>query len=60
MYEFIAHADIMGCTETSCFAGVTCYDVQAPATGFVCGECPRGSRGDGMFCEPIPFDAPPL
>jgi hypothetical protein len=47
--------DIMGCSEDTCFPGVSCYDVIAPGTGFVCGDCPEGMSGDGQSCEmPLP------
>jgi hypothetical protein len=47
--------DTMGCTVDSCYPGVNCWDIRAPGTGFICGQCPEGTTGDGTFCEIIPF-----
>jgi hypothetical protein len=46
-------ADADGCAGSPCFAGVTCTDVAAPATGFTCGACPSGYDGDGIICADI-------
>ncbi|ELU02210.1 hypothetical protein CAPTEDRAFT_212422 [Capitella teleta] len=50
------NTDIMGCKVDSCFPGVNCWDINAPGTGFFCEDCPEGFRGDGVFCEMIPFE----
>ena len=42
--------DVDGCTEISCFAGVSCTDNAAPMTEATCGPCPPGLEGDGMKC----------
>lgn len=42
-----------GCLGDPCFPGVTCEDVPAPGEGFICGECPDGTAGDGIECLPV-------
>ena len=42
--------DFDGCSEVSCYEGVTCTDNLAPQTGATCGTCPTGLEGDGNKC----------
>ena len=42
--------DFDGCSEMSCFDGVTCTDNPAPQTRATCGPCPAGLVGDGNKC----------
>ena len=42
--------DANGCSEISCFEGVTCTDNPAPLTGVTCGPCPAGLERDGAKC----------
>ncbi|KAK3277885.1 hypothetical protein CYMTET_14134 [Cymbomonas tetramitiformis] len=43
-----------GCAASPCDPEVLCEDVPAPGLGYVCGECPSGSVGDGAECEADP------
>ncbi|XP_078484770.1 uncharacterized protein LOC100183467 isoform X3 [Ciona intestinalis] len=45
--------DRNGCLLSACYAGVTCTDNPAPATGETCGDCPAGTTGDGRNCTNI-------
>ncbi|CAK8692840.1 unnamed protein product [Clavelina lepadiformis] len=38
------------CKDKPCHDGVKCHD---SVDGFVCGECPMGSEGNGTICEDI-------
>ena len=38
------------CNDRPCFEGVQCIDTPS---GFQCGECPPGMRGDGQSCVDI-------
>lgn len=38
------------CASNPCFPDVICYD--DPRTGFKCGPCPTGFRGNGKDCKP--------
>ena len=42
--------DFDGCSEVSCYEGVTCTDNPAPQTGATCDPCPTGLEGDGNKC----------
>ena len=37
--------------ENECFPGTECIDMEAPASGYICGACPDGYKGDGRNCE---------
>jgi hypothetical protein len=45
--------DIDGCAGDPCSAGVPCYDVPAPGTGYSCGSCPPGYDDNGVECVEI-------
>ena len=42
--------DFDGCSEMSCFEGVTCTDNPAPQTGSICGSCPAGFEEESNKC----------
>ena len=48
-----ACVDINGCAGgNKCSTWAGCKDVKAPGTGFKCGACPSGMKGDGKKCAP--------
>uniref|UniRef100_UPI00359018BB fibrillin-1-like n=1 Tax=Myxine glutinosa TaxID=7769 RepID=UPI00359018BB len=45
--------DFNPCTNSTCFAGVTCTDKPAPSLDFECGPCPDRLIGNGSKCYDI-------
>ena len=43
--------------DDPCFASATvhveCWDKPAPGVGYICGECPPGTVGDGEVCGDV-------
>ena len=40
--------DTNACANKPCSSLVSCTDQAAPGTGFSCGSCPAGYKGDGI------------
>ena len=51
--QFALCANVDGCANSPCFAGVLCTDAAPPKEGFTCGSCPIGYEGDGETCADV-------
>jgi hypothetical protein len=51
--RFSLCANVDGCANSPCFAGVLCTDAAPPEEGFTCGSCPVGYEGDGVTCTDV-------